>query len=243
MLVLKEPDIKQFYNTDAYPCNSTKDYSTPFHGRENGLDIGRKIYNLAIDVKKSKKEVKFTFESNKKGYTSISFLKYTTKSGGQSSKTKNAKNEFLKKLNGKSKTTQYKTLLGLALHTLQDYFAHVVHVNAISTTDKFYGKAGKKTYASYMIWKMDDTMGIPNDQFEDNINVFRWRYDTAYALTKRIYNCWSKNKKIKSITASTRNEVYTYKTTSYWYNKDKKKYENRYWVVTSNRYFYSLITY
>ncbi len=131
---------------------------------------------------------------------------------------------------------------------MQDYFAHVVCVSAVSSTDKFYGNKNKLTHYlnesgnRYRMFEMDDFMGIPNDQFEDDINVFRWRYETTLALSKRIYSCWSKSKKIKSISASTRNENYTYKTTSYWYNKKKKKYETRYWVVTSNRYFYVLNT-
>lgn len=245
------------YNADAYPCASTDNYSTPFHGRENGLDIGRKLYNLALEIKKAKKSYKFTFKDKESGCKSISFLKYSTKSKGNSNKTKNAQNSFLSKINKKSYSTQWKIFLGLSLHTLQDYFAHVVHVTAISNTDKFYGKRGKMTfynkksgdkYIPYMIYEMDDIMGIPNDQFEDNINVFRWRYDTAFALSKLIYKYWSNSKKIKSITASTRNEVYTYKTTSsYWRKKTSKEtqkiYEKRYWVVTSYRYFYSVKTY
>lgn len=124
-------------------------------------------------------------------------------------------------------------MLGLSLHTLQDYFAHVVHVTAISNTDKIYGNRGKET--------------LYNKKIRQKVCVFRWRYDTAFALSKLIYKYWSNSKKIKSITASTRNEVYTYKTTSsYWRKKTSKEtqkiYEKRYWVVTSYRYFYSVKT-
>ena len=83
-----------------------------------------------LEVKKSKSKVKFYWSASDARFCkgkSIDFLKYDTKKKGDSKKTNKAMSELLNKLNSASNSDkQSQILLGLALHTLQDFFAHVV---------------------------------------------------------------------------------------------------------------------
>lgn len=229
------------YNADAYPCESTKDYSAPFHGRSNALDIGRKLYNLALEVKKSKSKVKFYWsgrEASKNNGKSLDFLTYNTKKGGSSKKTNEAMNSLRKKLNDANNSSkQSQMLLGLALHTLQDFFAHVVQAK-LYKYDISYNWVNKRTtitgYGWMYMYKVDDTMGVSNSVIEDNKSVFKWRYETASALTKSIYsNFWSKNKKMSKlwVTQASKADIYNKVT----FNIGISRIE---WRIECKRYYY-----
>ena len=223
---------------DYSPCGSTKYYSAPFHGREKALYIGRYLYNLALSIKTSKKAKKLDFKAGK-GVTKLDgCLKYISNnknSNTYNSKTQSAQNSFLKLINVKNYNTQYQILLGLALHTLQDYFAHVVKATVYKTKNNFYKCKGYKYVAgfSWHMWEVDNKLGLHNNDFEDNTSVFTWRINTAEALTKSIYkNYWSKNKKITALSTRTKSNYSVYKITTY---------ENNvlyYWWIISYTYYY-----
>lgn len=105
----------------------------------------------------------------------------------------------------------------MALHTIQDYFAHVIRAKIKHT---YYcnnpylpsNECIKETpYKEYFMYQIDDIMGLPNSAIEDNIKVFNWRYNTASKITKIIYNqFWLKNKLIHKISVSKLNTFELY---------------------------------
>ena len=226
------------YNADSYPCKSTKDYSTPFHGRSNALEIGKKLFNLALKVKSSSKKLKFTFENKKKGYESISFLKYIKKNGGNKNKTNKAQEDLLKILNNKdnSKKTQTYIILGLSLHTIQDYFAHVVLASAQVASDKYYGNKNKKTYNNLKMFEINQKMKMSTLLIEDNPSVFPWRIQSAKSITQKLSEFWTKNKKISKIYCASSNNQYTYKL--YYERRTINSITPEYWVLTSMQYIW-----
>ena len=160
------------YKADTKGFASTDEYSAPFHGRAESLDIGKCLYNLAMDVKKNKKKYKFS-ESSRSGYYKLpNVLKYTPKNKnkiGHIKAAKNATSNFISTLNNaKDYTVQWQILLGLALHTFQDYSAHVIKVELTRSTDDYYPSIQAKNVYHYnkgkavMIHTVDDAMGLPN---------------------------------------------------------------------------------
>ena len=228
------------YNADAYPCESTGTYSAPFHGRDNALEIGLKLYNLAVEIKKNKKTKKFIIGSSKSGYTRVDFLKYNNANNKNETKneTKKAQNNFLKKINVNNWKTQSQILLGLALHTLQDYSAHVITVNLISSESDYYPSAwatNEYHEKNVMIYEVDEKMGLSNSDIEDNVNVLPWRFTFAKEITRTIYNRWTSNKKISKLYCTkgkSYKDNYGYKRTtgfSWW---------KKYWYISSVKYYY-----
>ena len=229
------------YKADTKGFASTNEYSAPFHGRAESLDIGKCLYNLAMDVKKNKKKYKFS-ESSRSGYYKLpNVLKYTPKNKNKTGHIKAAKNatsNFISTLNNaKDYTVQWQILLGLALHTFQDYFAHVIRATVIRTTNNYYKQPSyknKKEWQLYM-YEVDDKMGLSNSYIEDNKSVFSWRYDSAKSITKKIYDCWKNNNSINSITVSiNHNNQYRYRRLTY---QSGTRY---YWTIYTYKYVYTI---
>lgn len=147
-------------------------------------------------------------------------------------------NSLRKKLNDANNSSkQSQMLLGLALHTLQDFFAHVVQAK-LYKYDISYNWVNKRTtitgYGWMYMYKVDDTMGVSNSVIEDNKSVFKWRYETASALTKSIYsNFWSKNKKMSKlwVTQTSKADIYNKIT----FNIGISRIE---WRIGCKKYYY-----
>ena len=230
------------YNADAYPCESTDDYSTPFHGRYNAIKIGKQLYSLALSVKKKKCHLFFKIGKDQRKYTTINFLKYQTKKGKSEEKTKSAQEMFVSKLNNCNWKVQSQILLGLALHTLQDYFAHVIKVNVkkITLNDVYacccsYYKT--EYYKNVAICNVDDYMRVPNNVIEDNPDVFGWRIKNAISLTSDIYKKWRANKEINSLHIKKGNtkEFYNVSTFGVCTQLRCVKYD---WQIATKKYYY-----
>ena len=233
------------YNADVYPCESTSEYSAPFHARGkevnvatpqiDGLDIATKLYNLALKIKKTKQSLKFTIGKSKKGYYSVNYLKYGPKKG-KIKETLKAQNDFLKIINIKDWNKQSQMLLGLALHTYQDYFAHVVRVTIRKCKNNYYLYDGFKHLEtrSCKICRVDDSdMMDLNNNIEDYPAIFPWRVNTAKAITYSIFRAWKKNKSVKClyrISNSGLDLSYYRRTTGLFSSKI-------YWTIESFKYY------
>lgn len=230
------------YNADTKGFASTDKYSAPFHGRDNSLEIGKCLYNLAVDVKKNKKKYKFSDSSYRGYYKLPDILKYKPKNKNKKDHKKAAAEataNFISTLNNaKNYTVQWQILLGLALHTFQDYSAHVIKVDLISSTNAYYPSKYAKNISHHnhgkpiMMHKVDDTMGLPNSAIEDNKNVLKWRYTFAKDITKLIYRSWTSNKKFDkfyTVQGEVYKDAYSYKRTT-GYGRSTK-----YWRIYSMR--------
>ena len=122
---------------DSYPCESTNDYSTPFHGRKKALLIAKSLYNNAVKIKRNKKKI--TVSEN------MQCLKYINR--GNNIKTKEAQRELIYTINNaKGWNEQSQILLGLSLHTMQDFFAHVIRVDIYGAYNNYYPDKGNKKF-------------------------------------------------------------------------------------------------
>lgn len=167
-------------------------------------------------------------------------LKYNTREGKSEKKTVEAQKKFLKEISVKK---QYKILLGLSLHTMQDYFAHCVLAKAISAKNNYYNKKGAKNInyslnKYFLFFKLNEKIYDGNvqygrDHFEDDIGVFSWRiYFARMATVEAFYN-WSTNSRIYDLRAgqnSNNNFIYYHKF----------KYIGYYWTVIARRYYLTI---
>lgn len=220
---------------DKYPCGSNEYYSAPFHARENALETGAKLYNLALKAKLSDKPLCFTF-NGEDSKTSISFLKYINKS--DSAKTNKAQNDFLNLINSfNDPRQQADALLGLALHTIQDFFAHVVKVDLYCCGNNYYNRENYKLeteYKSINAFKTDELMGLKNNDIEDNIRVMSWRFRETCRITSAICEKWENDFLILSITAQQTGDLK-------FYNRIKGAFGNKmYWTIAYREYEWSI---
>lgn len=91
----------------------------------------------------------------------------------------------------------------MALHTLQDYFAHVITAK-LKVKETYYGwnesRVTNGKYETYRMFQIDNELKLPNSAIEDNPDVFRWRYNASKCLTLIIYNnFWTKYRDISNI--------------------------------------------
>ena len=231
------------YNADAYPCESTDDYSAPFHSRNEALDIAKKLYNLALEIKKEKKPKKFLIGEYRRGYTNIDFLKYSLKKNNTKSmeKMQIAQYEFVHRINHHKWSKQAQILLGLSLHVVQDYFAHVIRVNLYKSKNNYYGEKGCILLKRYLGIKItlvdnDEYMNL-NNRIEDGTDVIPRRYYCAEQITNSFYRRWKKNKSINKIKVTTNYEG----TNLYKYKRSTGHFKNkRYWLIETGKYFYTI---
>lgn len=215
---------------DKYPCGSNRFYSAPFHARGNALEIGSKLYNFALKAKLSAKPLSFTFDEEQ-GKINISFLKYIDKTNPE--KTEKAQYDFLNLINNKTPEYQSDVLLGLALHTIQDFFAHVVRVDLYCARDNFYNEKGYvpvSVHKDTMCYEVDELMGLSNNDIEDNIRVMSWRYEATCKITSAISEKWKSNSEIHSLTAEPTGNIKFYKRIKGFFLWKK------YWTVSYKEY-------
>lgn len=92
-----------------------------------------------------------------------------------------------------SSQQQSDALMGLALHVVQDYFAHTTKIDV-------YNYNGKKLYYSNITTTQYSNNILNNTKiFEDNKNVIPWRYTNSKRITYVLYDLYKKNKTIKNI--------------------------------------------
>lgn len=219
---------------DKYPCKSSRYYSAPFHARNDALSIGRKLYDLALRAKLSDKPLEFSF-SGEDGKIPISFLKYKSKTDPE--KTLRAQNDFLSLVNNKAPDFQADALLGLALHTVQDFFAHAVRVDLYCARENYYYSAGAVPVSEYKnipVYEADELIGVSNNSFEDNIRVMSWRYDATCKLTAEISEKWKNDREIISLTAEPAGTEKFYRRTKGLFGRKK------YWTVSYREYKWEL---
>lgn len=220
---------------DKYPCGSNEYYSAPFHARENALETGAKLYNLALKAKQSDRPLHFTFSGTDSKAT-ISFLKYINKS--DSAKTNKAQNDFLNLINSfNDPRQQADALLGLALHTIQDFFAHVVKVDLYCSVNNFYNRENYKLETEYKninAFKTDELMGLKNNDIEDNIRVMSWRFRETCRITSAICEKWENDFLTLSITAKPTGDLK-------FYNRIKESFGNKkYWTIAYREYEWNI---
>lgn len=223
---------------DDYPCKPTADYSTPFHGRINGLEIAKNLFNMAIVIRNG---FPIDYYSLNKDKSKISefiapyCLKYTNKKVNSETQTVNAQKDFFIKLSVHNSKEQSKILLGLALHTMQDYFAHCVKTIGIRTEKDYYYSEKAKNLKQflfrsncrlYLMFEMNEEIEIEKKKFEDNTSVFSWRDELAKEATYFAYSCWCSNKKIKKLYV-----------TGCGFNNYMLQYKKYYWSIRAIRYF------
>ena len=236
-------------------------YSSPFHSRDgkhspSALEIVKKIYNLAVGLAKeynngSKSKVKFCYSNeqvNGAKKLPINYFAYLKKSNWTYNTSIKRARKLLSYLNGnqnsdlgkhgyekiKNKKNQADALLGLALHTLQDYFAHLISVTAKGSKDKYNGNKG-------VIYKYGTMTGVNNVilknntlLMEDNQYVMPWRWNATSNVSGIIHELYKKNKSIKSIYSIDVPEIHTSKLLNYK-GREGKGYKNRYWYLTAHR--------
>ena len=180
----------------------TKYCSAPFHSRTSALKIAKYIYNKAVKVKKSKNKVKFynSGNSKNKNKTGCLYKEYfgyrLTKDPKQPlTMDNNRAKDLPKRLNNlKSSKEQSEALLGLALHTLQDYFAHRTNVDVYLRYD------GDIYYRETMLTtEFSHYYAFSTKDFEDNKNQIPWRYKNSQRVTYVVYDFYKKNKTINNI--------------------------------------------
>ena len=204
-------------------CESDKYYSAPFHSRSkktkngkivvhDGLQCAKYMYNKAIGLKNqyhkgNKNRVTFKY-SEKKGVQNFkkAYMGFVEKdknghlTNTVSTNCTQAKNltSRLNKIGDRNK--QAEAMLGLALHTIQDYYAHRVQVKA-----ELYNKNNKKgkeligRYSKSSITRLNTTIGWHNTLLEDRVSILPWRIDYTKSITYEIFSNYCQNKKISKI--------------------------------------------
>ena len=118
---------------------------------------------------------------------------------------------------------------------MQDYFAHCVKTIGIRTEkDYYYSEKAKNpkqflirsNSRLYLMFEMNEEIGIAKNKFEDNTSVFSWRDELAKEATYFAYSCWCSNKKIKKLYV-----------TGWGFNNYKLHYKKYYWSIWAIRYF------
>lgn len=201
--------LKWVKEADDYPCGSTKYYSAPFHSRSNSLEIAKKLFNEALNTKNEKENTYFYFgkisdkekqkqktdkHNPKSRFINIDYLKYNAKKDKYKNNTKKAQQSFLNILNSYKCNKQYKMLLGLCLHTIQDHFAHRMYVYYATSKKQLKKRINSISWTPVTATFFSNNIIHNTDIFEDEPKVIEWRRKKAKKITKLIYkNFYSKN--------------------------------------------------
>lgn len=219
-------------------------YSAPFHSRgrrkkDNGdivvygaLDCFTYMYNKALNLKQqaksNKKAVKFKYEESDKvncfrkkymGFVKKNKKKELTNTVSTDCSKAKALISSLNNLGTRKQQSQ--ALLGLALHTLQDYYAHLIKVEKCISNGK--AIAGIKNMTSLNRVLLPSTSKIKqNDEIEDNKSFLGWRYSAAKWATKNfVYDCYTNNRTVNKLSVyyKVKRELTFY---IQWINENKK---------------------
>lgn len=225
-------------------CPSDKNYSAPFHGRGRreknnveivvygALDCFVYMFNKALELKQQSKSnnvaIKFKYaESDSVNCFRKAYMGFVKKNkNGELTNTVSTSCQrainLISSLNKlKNRRQQSQALLGLALHILQDYYAHLIKVEKCMSNGKVI--VGIKNISSLNRVLLPSTAELKqNDEIEDNTNFLSWRYSTAKWATKNfVYDCYTNNRKVNKLSVSYKVKR---KMTFYiqWVNKNKK---------------------
>ncbi len=223
-------------NPDKF-FESDDNYSAPFHSRSNGYKIAAYLYNKAMEVKRKKKHINFTYsEDNGTKYLDPKYLGYIDKNTKKREITNIEKaRDLLKKLNIKDDGTktdyfyQYKILMGLALHTWQDYYAHMMEIEVYDYKNKKW--LTDSNGASLNCTEFSNTYLKDTYAFEDNSEILKWRYKRACEITKEVYDNSNKKRIIVDIELIQQKKSFK-KDFTYSSRKYKIKYKKSYIKIT-----------
>ena len=185
--------------------------SEPFHSRATALDIFKYIYNKSIKVLKEKKKVTFYFSKDikDKNKTGCLYYKYfaarLSKDDNSLTYDNNMSNKLKSMLNKiKDYKKQSEALLGLALHTIQDYYAHLIKVTGCTYYNDGKGK-GKSLFNGIKTMTSVNYLITPNQtgEIEDNTKFLSWREENAYFATKDVVaECYNNREEILTVNDS-----------------------------------------
>ena len=224
--------------------DSNGDYSAPFHSRgkrkkDNGdivvygaLDCFTYMYNKALKLKQqaksNKKAVKFKYkESDAVNCFRKAFMGFVKKNkNGHLTNTVSTDCSKAKALisslnNLGTRKQQSQALLGLALHTLQDYYAHLIKVEKCKSNGKAISDIRNTTSLNRVLLPSTDKLK-QNNEIEDNKSFLGWRYSTAKWATKNfVYDCYTHNRTVNKLSVyyKVKRELTFYIK---WKNKNKK---------------------
>ncbi|MBQ7503751.1 MAG: hypothetical protein IJT79_00320, partial [Ruminococcus sp.] len=243
-------------NICKYLFNVAVDFKKTSHKK-------KKLVEIQISTSKKNKKLKEGYNSDKtKYFIPEKYIAYQSKEGKNSklepeySRTK----ALIKYLNGKSlsesdkqkiqgkygikykiknRSDQSKAFLGLALHTVQDYFAHKTYVYyGTKTQVQKYIKNGKIVNDHYLTTTDFNHLkrlgNLSTLRFEDDINKFKWRFKNTKKVTKRLYNLYY-GKGYKKVSQYIKNiekvyygskkniDIYTLNGKKYYFNAVKYK--------------------
>ena len=213
------------YADKRYYSNSA--YSAPFHGRPapEVFSIVKELYNLSLPLKGKDKnhKTKFSYSKSGKGYTKLSsnlnFQVKDSKNSNYNSMASKISSAFLSDLNGlPTGDAQSRALMGLALHTLQDYFAHSLLVNVYVNNKRF----SEKTRMTIASNKLKSKYGVSLSKTEDNPNLFSFRVSEARTATIIMYDRYCQKKKMLDIFAVTESNYSKPESISFVY--DRRRY-------------------
>ena len=204
-------------------CGNDDFYSAPFHSRGKrvnkkgeivvygALECAKYMYNKALELKKqyndgNRKKVNFKYaESNATNCIKKAYMGFVKKENKQLTNTVSTNCSKAKALisalnnNNYNRKDQAEAMLGLSLHTLQDYYAHKIKVNECTYNNKVLKTAEGKTINN--ITQLNKAIFPKNNLImEDNPDFLAWRYSTAAWMTENvIMDCYKQNREIKTI--------------------------------------------
>ena len=130
-----------------------------------------------------------------------------------------------------NKKEQSEALVGLALHILQDHFAHLTRLyvyKGIPGNTKYIGNMAATTFSN-----SSNKYVKSEADFEDNVKQLSWRYNNTKKVTSAVYEYYKSKKKINKIEEKKIGGVKSY----YFYAKKTKinyiLYSTEYYLVIS----------
>lgn len=188
--------------------SSDSKYSAPFHSRNskpNAVYIAKYLYNKAINLIKQynsgqKSRVTFKYTSNEKlnkdtkstVYLDDYYLGFTNKTTYKKTTSNDKAKLLLKELNNlKGRQYQSYALLGLMLHTVQDYFAHLTKIDVYKNNKSYLKNVTTTNFSNNYLHS--------TNVFEENKNAISWRYNNTKKVTYAICAWYQKRKKINEI--------------------------------------------
>lgn len=115
--------------------------------------------------------------------------------------------------------SQVKALIGIALHILQDSFAHLSRIKVYENGITLLKQNGEDTITSTFF---SNTFLHSTKSFEDKVDILEWRYNNAKDITKKLRKAYLASKKIngfKTIKYDNKKALYFWTRNSWYYIK------------------------
>ena len=192
----------------------------------SNLYLYNKSVELLSDFKKGiTQKLKFKYK-NKKGseYLIPRYVAYYDKKLGVLTTSCDGSNTLLELLsNLPDRRVQSYALLGLALHILQDYYAHLTYIIVQRRIHRDYVQC----FGSMNSTEFSNDFLNNTAVFEDNINIMPWRYSNAQSTTKTVVEYYQKGWSIGSIKEKQFGGYITFRFT----------YRFKYYDITYRKYY------